>query len=376
MIGRRMCVVGAAVAALSAGVLVLPPAWGAAPAAGGVPGGDEPPAGAVLRHLARAARAAAETAFSGEQIVAVWTRQATHLMRVRVEADPPAWVRLEFNPVGSAEREVVVRREHDEIRYDPLRRTGRRRLRPVALEEPDDVFLMTYLPWLRASYRATRTPGTVLGRPTERWDLRPVTPDRPTRRIELDATTGLVLRSERLAADGSSGQFTAFLRLELQPRGWRRGARVPPDLRLTEASPLRPVSWAEAARRLGRAPVPVVVPAGFHPVAQYLVDGPPPMLLVTYSDGLNVLIVHHERGTLAAPPPGSRFVGDRRHGIWLRQEGLQYLVHWQVAGWRLTVVGAVEPGSLVRAAHATGAAPPPRVLDVLVGRFRAPGEEF
>src|SRR5207247_1665784 len=80
------------------------------------------------------------------------------------------------------------------------------------------------LPWLLQNYRVITAQDALLGRKATRLELAPVAHDRPTHRLTVDDETGVVLRSERAGPDGSLGEVTAFLKFEIMPVGWRRGA--------------------------------------------------------------------------------------------------------------------------------------------------------
>src|SRR5439155_72472 len=84
-------------------------------------------------------------------------------------------------------------------------------------------------------------------------------------------------------ADGSLGEVTAFLKFEIMPVGWRRGAVLPSGLHLTPREPVRAASAADIIRVLGGPPAGVAVPAGFHKTGEYL-TGDGPVVQTIYSD--------------------------------------------------------------------------------------------
>jgi negative regulator of sigma E activity len=255
---------------------------------------------------------------------------------------------------------VVLRHQGIEVQYDPKALVGTRGARLI---EDDEAFLVDRLPWLLANYEVTAAPRQLLNRPTERLVLRPRQPDRPTRRLDIDASTGVILRSERDGPDGRLTQVTAFLSFQSMPPGWRADATLPPGLRLTDRAPLRRVTPDQAWAAMGRVPVAVAVPEGFHRVADYLVSTPTPLIQTVYSDGLSVLVVSAQPGTMAQPPAGSRVITGAAGPLWTRQAGQQTLVHWAYDGWLLTMVGDLDPAALVGAAERTGVAAAPRILD-------------
>src|SRR5439155_1079931 len=128
----------------------------------------------------------------------------------------------------------------------------------------EDDFEAARLPWLLQNYRVVTAQDALLGRKATRLELAPVAHDRPTHRVTVDDETGVVLRSARAGPDGSLGEVTAFLKFEIMPVGWRRGAVIPSGLHLTPREPVRAASAADIVRVLGGPPAGVAVPAGFH----------------------------------------------------------------------------------------------------------------
>lgn len=318
--------------------------------------------------LLRAIRARTTAAYRGEQIVATWNGDTTQVILVHVEHDPPAWSRLDYGPVGSSRRWTILRQGSDEIQYDPVTHAGTRTTR---LPTDDDAFTTNHLPWLLENYRLAFSGGTLLARKTDRVEMRPVANDRPSRRIEIDEETGVILRSERIGVDGRLGEVTAFISFETMPAGWRKDTAPPRNLALTRQPRIRTVTLAEAAQALGGTPVEVATPPGFHRVADYLTENPGPVLQTVYSDGLNTLVVYHRRGAVASPNAGSRVIQTRDGPVWVQQLGLRSLAHWSHAGWQLTVVGDVSVESLVQAAERTGVASAPRIWERLLHWLRS-----
>jgi hypothetical protein len=320
--------------------------------------------------LMLAARASSLVAYSGEQLVVAWKGQDILASLVRVEHDPTGWSRLEYQPVGTASRWTVLQHDADEIRFDPVQRTGTRTTR---LPTDRDAFESRHLPWLLDNYQITTAPDRTLGRQATRLNLMPVAADRPARQLVIDDATGIILRSERLGQRGQVGEVTAFLAFELKPVGWRREAAPPDGLRLKERPGPRPVAPGAAADALGGSPTQVVVPAGFHLVGQYLStrSGATRTLVLqdVYTDGLTTLVVYQRRGAVASPPQGSRVVYTANGPVWLRTFGLRTLAHWANGGRMITVVGEVSAPSLLATAERTGVASAPRLWEHLVEWF-------
>lgn len=317
--------------------------------------------------LMLAARASSLVAYSGEQLVVTWEGQDVLASLVRVEHDPAGWSRLEYQPVGTVSRWTVLQHDADEIRFDPVQRTGTRTTR---LPTDRDAFESRHLPWLLDNYQITTAPDRTLGRQTTRLDLMPVAADRPGRQLVIDDATGIILRSERLGQRGQVGEMTAFLAFELKPVGWRREAAPPDGLRLKERPGPRPIAPSAIADAFGGSPTQVVVPPGFHLVGQYLGTRSvgstrTAVLQDVYNDGLTTLVVYQRQGTVASPPQGSRVVYTAHGPVWLRTFGLRTLAHWASGGRVITVVGEVSAPSLLATAERTGVASAPRLWERL-----------
>lgn len=330
------------------------------------------PAASVLQ---RATRASSVVAYRGEQLVTAWLGGETQATLVHIEHDPRAWTRLEYRPIGHERRWVILRRGDEEIRYDPATRRGTQ-VRRTADDGTNDVFSSVHLPLLQANYRTSSTPVTILGRPADRIELRPRLADRPTRRLDVDRATGVVLRSERLSPAGRPTQLTAFLSFEVLPQGWTKALVPPRDLQLVRHPTARAVAPDEAARHVRVHPLVIVTPPGFQPVADYLLDEPSPAWQTVYSDGASVLLVSRRPGRVPRPSAGSRLVYRAGGPVWLHDSGLKHVAHWVAGGWLITMVGEVSPEGLLEAAGRTGVAPAPRLLDRLLGWLREHGLVF
>lgn len=311
--------------------------------------------------LVQAARAPARVAYAGEQVIVTWDGRNVSASLVRIAYDPAGWSELDYRAVGPAGRWTVWRRDADEIRFDPLRRTGTHATRP-----PGDRDAMTgsHLPWLLENYRIDTAAESLLGRRVTRVDLVPRAGDRPSRRIDVDDATGVVLRSERQGHAGGIGETTIYLSFEVKPVGWRSRQLPPSDLRLTQQPPARLAASSSLAA--GGVPLRIALPAGFHKVGDYLPGSGEPVLQSVYSDGLATLVVYQRRGAVASPPQDSRVIYTPDGPVWVHAFGLRTLVHWAHDGRLITVVGDVSPQSLVAAAERTGIASAPRLWDRLV----------
>ncbi len=317
--------------------------------------------------LARLVRSRATSAYRGEQIIATWDGSQTQTTFVRVEHDPPGWTRLEYRPIGSSARRVVLRHDAQEIEYDPQTQQGTRRVR---LPDIDEDVETSHLAWLAANYHITAAPDELLGRPVARIDIRPLTSDRPSRRIYVDNATGVVLRSERIGPDGRIGEASTFVAFEPMPRGWRLDVRVPSGLHLTAEPQMRPITSAAAARLVAQRPARFTPPAGFHLTEVYLARREPPVIQSVYTDGLSTLVLTQRPGSSARAPQESRLVQTDSGPMWIHSMGLRTLVHWASSGWLLTLVGDLSPDTMVAVAQRTGVSPAPRLLDRLLGWMR------
>ena len=188
--------------------------------------------------------------------------------------------------------------------------------------------------------------------------------------MDVDRATGVVLRSQRISPEGRLTQLTAFLSFEVLPKGWSKATATVPNLRLTPRPVAQPVSPDRAARRLGLRPVAIATPPGFQRVADYLLEEPDLIWQTAYSDGVSILLISRQPGTVPRPPAGSRLVHRAGGPVWVHDVGLKHLTHWTYGGWLITMVGEMSPDSLLDAADRTGVAPAPRLLDRLLTWLR------
>lgn len=318
----------------------------------------------VLSQLISAPQA---SAYHGEQIIATWDGTQTQTTLVGIEHDPPGWTRLEYAPVGSAARRVVLRHDRTEIQYDPATLRGTQRSR---LPEIDDDVEAAHVAWLSSNYQIRVTPARMLARPVRRVDLQPRAADRPSRRLYVDLATGIVLRSERAAPDGRVGEITSFVGFEPMPRGWRRGATPRENLQLSLERGPRAVTEEEAARLAAQKPVAFAAPPGFHPLGLYVIRDRPSVFQRVYSDGLSTLVLTQRPGGMAHAPEASRRVDTGGGPVWIHALGLRTLAQWSSSGWVLTLVGDVTVDTMVAAARETGVSPRARLIDRLLHWLR------
>lgn len=314
--------------------------------------------------LVRAAAARERAAYSGEQIVATWEGGRAHVAWVHVQHDPEVGTRLVYRTGAAGDRRRVVWQLPDRtVEYDAWSRTGR-----VYRPPPVRLSARSQLDRLLENYHVTTTSSQALGRPALRVRIRARYPGRPRADLRVDAQTGVILRSERVSADGRSREVAAFVNFARRPEGWMRAWRIPEDLHLQREPPLQPVTPEQVAVRFGRRLPQVLLPVGFVPATDYLLDPLRPAVRRLYSDGLVTLVLSARPDVSAAPPPGSRTLRTGDGPTWVQSAGIRHSVYWSGQGWAFALTAELTPEVLVRVARSTGIRPPSpleRLLDWL-----------
>ncbi|MFN3285301.1 MAG: sigma-E factor regulatory protein RseB domain-containing protein [bacterium] len=319
-----------------------------------------------LELLLRAAVAHERVAYSAEQLLATWEGQQPHLALAHVQHDPAVGTRLVYRPLsGGHDRRVVWHTSDRTLEYDPHTRRGR-----VYPAYRPQVSARQQVAWLMRNYSVSSAPSRLLGRQTQRLKMVPRQPGRPTATVHVDVHTGVILRSERTSADGGAREFSSFVNFTPRPVGWMRSRKLPEDLQLRREPPPRTATLQEVTSAFGRHLPDVQLPDGFSPVTAFLVEDRGTTVRRAYSDGLTTLVVSWTPQAAAAPPAGSRVVYRRGGPVWVRSSGLRQLVHWQHAGWAITLVAELSPDVLLEVADRTGIQPAPSALDVLLDWLR------
>ncbi len=319
-----------------------------------------------LELLLRAAVAQEQVAYSAEQLVATWEGQQAHLALAHVQHDPAVGTRLVYRSLsGGQNRRVVWHAADRTLEYDPHTRRGRvyRAYRP-------QVSARQQLAWLARNYSVSSAPSRLLGRQTERLRIVPRQAGRPTATVHVDVRTGVILRSERTSADGAAREFSSFLNFTPRPVGWMRFRKLPADLQLREEPPPRPATLQQLRSVFEQALPDVQLPEGFSPVTAFLLEDGGTTVRRAYSDGLTTLVVSWRPQASGPPPAGSRVIYRRGGPVWLRSSGLRHLVHWQHAGWAITLVAELSADVLLGVADRTGVQPAPSALDGLLNWLR------
>lgn len=321
---------------------------------------------AVTDLLARLTAARQRVAYSGEQLVVTSAQGRTHVALVRVEHDPAAGTRLSYRPLtGGGQRRVVIHTPSRTVEYEPRTRRGRT-YRPYDLGVP----LSQHVDRVLQNYTLSTHPSRALGRPAVRIRVWPRLAGRPRADLRVDLQTGVVLRSERISADGRAREFSAFLTFTPRPVGWMGRIQLPRDLRLQHELPpeLMP---ADRLERLFGEPLPAFrPPAGFQPSTEFLLDRSGPVVRRAYSDGLATLLLSLRPGRIPRPPTGSRVVQRPGGPVWVQPAGLRTLAYWTQEGWSITVVAELSPEVLVEVADRTGISGAPSLFDGIVDWFR------
>jgi len=320
-----------------------------------------------LELLLRAAVAQERVAYSAEQLLATWEGQQPHLALAHVQHDPAVGTRLVYRPLsGGQDRRVVWHTADRTLEYDPHTRRGR-----VYPAYRPQVSARQQVAWLTRNYSVSSAPSRLLGRQTQRLRMVPRQPGRPTVTVHVDVHTGVILRSERTSAGGAAREFSAFLSFTPRPVGWMRSQKLPADLQLRSEPPSRTATLQQVTSAFGRRLPEVQLPDGFSPVTAFLLEDRGTTVRRAYSDGLTTLVVSWRPQASASPPAGSRVVYRPGGPVWVRSSGLRHLVHWQHAGWAITLVAELSPDVLLGVADRTGIQPAPSTLDVLLEWLRS-----
>lgn len=329
---KARAVVAGTVAALSLLVLTGGPAYAAldpgvggraanAPFAGdratGDPAASDPAALALLDRAALAARA---TAYQGVQFVATWDAEQTTTMVVDVEHLPGQGTVVQVrSTAGQPARSV----------FTPDRGN------PVA----GDLAVAGGPTGLLARNYAVRTDGagSVAGRPADVVAVR-----RPAgslaARFWLDQETGLLLRRETYDSQGRTLRATAFVQVSLDAVP---ASRLPPTL---------PPPWRQQVDAAGLAtlraqgcPCPAEIGDLTLWDARTEADRTGPVLHLSYSDGLSLVSVFVQSGSLDASDMAG-YRSDRWDGAAVRvSRSVPQQVVWAAGGRVFTVVADAGP---------------------------------
>lgn len=315
--------------------------------------------------LVRVASARQRVAYSGEQLVATSVDGRTHVALARVAHDPRVGTLLSYRPLaGSGHRRVVIHTPSRTVEYDPRTGLG-------SVYRPYDLDVTEHVDWLVRNYHVSTRPARVLGRPAVRLRLLPKQAGRPRADLRVDGSTGLILRFERVSADGRAREFTAFLSFSPRPAGWMTPVRLPAGPQLRQEPAAEATSPAHVLRLFGRRLPEFPPPTGFQPVTPYLLDRAGPAVRRVYSDGLATLLLSLRPGPTPDPPAGSRLVQRPGGPVWILRAGMRSLAHWTRAGWSLTVVADLSPEVLLEVADRTGVESPPTLFEGIADWFRA-----
>jgi hypothetical protein len=119
---------------------------------------------------------------------------------------------------------------------------------------------------------------------------------KPSARFWIDRATGLLLRTEVYAADGRLWRASAFVRVRIHPHAFMQ--HLPPVVQVPEAVALSRGSLPGLRRAGYRCPARLGF--GFALTDIDRLSEPTPAVHMTYTDGLSVISVFEQRGSLAA----------------------------------------------------------------------------
>lgn len=260
-------------------------------------------------------------------------------------------LRIETLMPPSARGRVVVASGRDRWQYEPSRRVVYlSRSAALAEAEPVDRLLEQY------AAGVARRPAAVAGRRAWRLELKPRLPDKAIRRMWVDADTGLVLRYERLRADGRMLGTSHFTDVRLgEPPAVLFERPGPPGTRVVrkQVAP-KPISLAAAGARFG-VTLPAALPAGYTFAGATLLAGKrQPVVHALYRDGLNAVSLY------VGPQGGLPYDVRRgeavalRHGTGrLRSARQLYMLSWRGPRADFALVGDASPELLALLANGT-----------------------
>lgn len=306
--------------------------------AAGVAGADD------LALLRRAVEADAARPRIGRQSIEVYPTEAAVRSEVEVAFDGAGHARREHRSGPSAGLVVI-----SEGRYEWLRGPGATAwVRTISSRAGDVDLRAGQLDRLASNYTISISRGgEVAGRATQRLDLTPRREGNPSRRLWVDAATGLTLRCEIRNRAGELVQRWSYASLRYASPD-PATVRLPADAeRYTGAAPgsLEQVaSQAELERRLGHPVLrPRSLPAGYVASGWFVracrEGGFTPV--TTFSDGLNAVTLMETRGR--GRGRGRRWRGGRCQ---IQPSRLQVVVRVGVDGHEAVIVGDHAPAGL------------------------------
>ena len=324
-------------------------------------GGREPSASEVLRESLEPPQApyAAQITFTR------FSAGKPDSRRLSVRFSPPGLFRRELLGPSGEIRQLAIEDGKTEWIYD----AQKKKVWQGAVADP--LFKRfgpeEELDHLLENYEASlSTAGSVAGRACWRLELRSRSDNSLARRLWIDRSGFLVLRSENFLPDGSLADSTLFTRLQLgaaSDPGLFRFSPPPGVVALKRAEP--DYLALDEAKSAGIEPhLPAWLPAGYvFESLDIIPKGRRAWVHYRFSDGLNVL-------SLFQCPPRSRlnFGGRQKRRVklshakgYLTQTPEGNVLSWNSGGWRFVLVGPVSEAALERAAESvkgTGARPP------------------
>lgn len=184
-------------------------------------------------------------------------------------------------------------------------------------------------------------------------------------RLFVDETTGLVVRRETFAADGTPRRVVAFTELEIAELS------VEPPAGLTDErrdGQIVPEDGLDDLRRLGWA-VPSELPGGFRLRSGYAMpEAAGSFVHVVYSDGLYTLSIYEQLGLLdsAAVEGAASHTSDGRH-VWRWPGSEPERLVWSGDGLTFTAISDAPVDAVMPAVAGLPGEQPPS-LDQRLGR--------
>lgn len=308
--------------------------------------------GVSVEQVARHAMLAPQIVdYEGTKVLSILRGQSMETVTVSEAHKRPNRMRLEFlSPEGVAGR-VVVDDGSQTWHYEPrLHMVIQGPSLAAPLNMPSDTWLELHVVTLLGVEE-------VIGRPTIVLSLKP-RQGRGERRLWIDRTTGVALRTEERDPDDGLVATTYFTRISyalnfpdamFRPR-FPAGAPV-----VAPSEPARPLTALPALQKaVGfRIDVPERLPGGFVLIGgQPVAGGPLVAAHLHYADGPRAVALFVAPAARLGPPGRGQEVaalGSQARAIgW----GATRLVQWEARGMRLTLIGHLPLADLVAIAAA------------------------
>jgi sigma-E factor negative regulatory protein RseB len=279
----------------------------------------------ALRLLRNAESAARATPYEGTQFITAWSRSGATTSLVKVEHVPGDGTRMRVQSTSADQGGAQMFEADDSQRTGGL--TG---------------YTPKMLDLLARNYAVVRAgQGEVSGRPTSVIEARRADGS-AAGRFHIDTETGLMLRREMLDQQGREVNLTFFT--EIRPTAARTrvvAASAPHTVEMPWAHELAGADLGSL--RYQGWPVHSVLPDRLSLYDARQLDGDGPVVHLSYSDGLSVVSVFVQRGTLDASSVAHWRKATRGGRTVYLRDTVQQRAMWTSHGYVFTVLADAPP---------------------------------